>query len=121
VKFWKKFVLTAIPAAAVVIAAWIQYRPQPKPPVIETNDATAVIAGTILDENGNGLSGAEITLSGRNESYSSETSGNFRIVLKKKPAEADVRMLVSKKGFITQDRGVTPPVENLIIRLVKNP
>jgi hypothetical protein len=80
-----------------------------------TAEARLVVAGTVVDQATNlGIGQATITVEG--QGTTSDDSGNFRIVLP--GAHRDqVRLLVSKDGYMQLDRAVIPPTHDLILQM----
>jgi hypothetical protein len=64
---------------------------------------------------------AHVTLVGRNENYTADDLGNFKIQLQGSTDSSEVRVTISKQGYITADRGITPPQTNWVIELKKGP
>jgi hypothetical protein len=61
---------------------------------------------------------AQITLVGRDETQSADDVGNFGIQVRGLRSDApEVRLTVSKEGYVTANRAVTPPVNDWIIEL----
>ena len=90
---------------------------QPQP---STAPEPLVIAGTVVDQKNTGVGQAEITVIGQKDVFTSEDSGNFRIVLQTGSGPVQrLRLSVAKSGYQPLDTSVLPPVENLILILRK--
>lgn len=85
--------------------------PQSAAPPVEP----PVVAGTVVDQATNaGIGHATITING--QTYLSEDSGNFRIVL---PGTVNdrVRLSVTSSGYFEVDQSVVPPTHDLILQM----
>ena len=110
-------ILASITALGV---AYFQYviGKSPDTPSTPTHSVEShMIAGRVIDEKNNPLARAEITITGRSERCVTEDNGNFTISLNSLPAGRQVRLSISKKGYISSDQSVSPPNENMTIVL----
>jgi hypothetical protein len=76
-----------------------------------------VVAGTIVDQVTNlGIGQATIAIDGESSTYTSDDTGNFRILLPAKHFDR-VRLSVTKNGYRQADQLVTPPTHDLILQM----
>ena len=111
-----KIIVAIIGAIAIIIAA-ISNRQHSDSSTEKNNirPKTYFLAGIVMDENKNAISGADINVVGRNEHTLSEKNGNFKIVFK--DSVTTVRLIVTKAGFAKEDRSFDLPTEQAIIKL----
>lgn len=114
-----QLIVTVIGSIAAIFIAAIQFQPWKQDNSPEKSDRLPQqIAGRVVDQtNSNPIKGAEITITGRAESAISEDNGNFRISIKNLAQGEIVRISTIKSGYITADRSISTPAENLIILL----
>lgn len=88
-------------------------------PSLRNHQNGAVVAGIVVDQDDDrGIGQASITVAGRDETYVTDDSGNFRFEVGG-DAPKSLRLHVSKSGYHTLDTTVTPPVEGLDLQLHK--
>jgi hypothetical protein len=113
-----------IAATGAVIAALVQFYPWRRPVTIPPplHKAALVLSGTVVDESTNqGIPLASISIAGRPESYSTENTGNFRMVFPPDfPVDGSIRVRVEKTGYAANDMSYALPSEGNVIILHKN-
>jgi hypothetical protein len=109
-----------IATAGVVIAAVVQFYPWHRPaPDSLPHKASLVLSGAVVDGTTNqGIPLASISIAGHPQSYSTENTGNFRIVFPPDfPADGSVRVRVEKTGYAANDMSYGLPSEGNVIIL----
>jgi hypothetical protein len=102
----------AITVPLVVVAFIVSWS------VTQHRDPSLVLAGTIVNESGEPVGQATISLDGVSERYLSEDDGNFRLDLTGKvKASERARVRVAKSGYSTFDGTAEVPSEGFIVRL----
>jgi hypothetical protein len=108
-----------IAAAGAVIAAIVQFYPwhHPAQGPAAGHERVVVLSGAVVDETSNqGIPLASISIAGRPESYSTENTGNFRIVFPPDfPTDGSVRVRVAKTGYAPNDMSYSLPSEGNVI------
>jgi hypothetical protein len=123
----QKIVLTIITGLITILAALIAAKPwettQHKEPfaIKPAQSRTVPVSGSVVDIDTHALVPyANITFSGRTESYVTDANGNFHILLSNTEPDAEVRLRVSKTGYQALEVAVTPPNENVELQLTKS-
>jgi hypothetical protein len=117
-----RIIISIVSGMVAIAVAWIQVHnsSQSSPPPPQA--PPAVISGTVVDQETNeAVRQAEITISGVPGVNSSDDAGNFRFTVENNSSHRDFRLRVSKNGYSPKDISITPPVENLIVQLHRNP
>jgi hypothetical protein len=112
-------VISALVAIVVAVLqfgpAWFDKKPAP-------NGKDVTIAGRVVDLATNlPIMGADISVGGNPSGYVSENNGNFRFSFKDTSVDHRVRIRVDKPGYLSWDRSVATPSEDLIIQLERGP
>jgi hypothetical protein len=93
------------------------HKNRPATGIASAPEEALVVAGTVVDQSTNmGIGQATIVIDGHSFSFTSDDTGNFRIVLP--GANRDpVRLSVTKSGYFKIDQSVTPPTHDLILQM----
>jgi hypothetical protein len=109
--------------AVVGIFCWVWSTTilHPQQPAATASPAPAaelpVVAGTVVDQATNlGIGQATVAIDGQGLTSISDDSGNFRIVLSEARID-QVRLSVTKGGYVKVDRSVVPPSHDLILQM----
>lgn len=117
----KVALLTAtISAVVAIIVALIQFGPGwiKKSPHDQRQTQSTTIAGRVVDRDSNlPVPGADISIGGKPSGYVTEDNGNFRFSIVDPTSDHRVRVRVDKPGYVSWDRSVGVPSEDLVIQL----
>ena len=113
--------LTAtISAVVAIVVAVIQFGPSWVPPKSGSGTPVAV-GGRVVDIDTNApVAGADISIGGKPSGYVTENNGNFRFSLIDSTSDHRVRVRVDKSGYLSWDRSIGVPAEDVIIQLQRN-
>ncbi len=117
--------VAVIGAIATISVAAIQYGPRwisrAKEQGKGQNQNESVIAGRVVDLDTNlAIPEADISVNGKASGYITENNGNFRFKITNSSEGQSVRLRVDKPGYISWDRAVGVPSEDLIIQLQRS-
>jgi sulfur carrier protein ThiS len=120
----KSFVLwTAVISAIVaIIVAILQFGPgwTKGDSAHDTAQKPVVVAGRVVDLDSNTpVAGADISVGGNPSGYITENNGNFRFEFVDKSSDQRVRVRIDKPGYISWDRSVAVPSNDLMVQLQK--
>ena len=126
IKVDKKIWAAIITGAVAIIVALIQFHPWDSNKQKEINTIVEnkekkekFLSGTVVEQVSNGsISGAIITIVGRNEQVTTNGFGNFKIDISDNDLSS-VRIRVTKPGFNIYEGDFDLPYENIIIQLIK--
>ena len=85
-----------------------------------SQNKTATISGSVIDDEGKPLTGAVVEILNKNKKTTTNATGNFKLII---PSNKLVAITISFNGYITQQRNLQlneGEEEILIIRLDKN-
>lgn len=105
-------IIAAVAGAIIALHPWSS-----KSTRLKAESRVYSISGTVVDDKTNeSIEQAEINIIGRNETTTTERSGNFNITIQ--DSLSSIRVRVTKPGYKSVDLSTIVPNNNLIVQLM---